>query len=629
MNLTSKESRVQNESRLSLGERAKLACKAAKELEKAGEYKQACETLSEFWADPNRSPNLDGLDNATKANVLLRAGALTGWLGSTSQAKDQQELAKNLLTQSIELFEELGRLESAAEARADLALCYRREGSYDEARIHLKEALTSISEANTDLRACILMRSANVELDARQLEVAIYLYHEVAPLLQESSDHALKGTYHNQLALLYNNLASKHDHENHIDKALIEFAAASFHFEQAGHIRYGACTENNLGFLFLTLGRFREAHEHLDRARKLFVRIQDAIDAARVDETRARTLLAEGRLREAERTIKSAVRVLENGGQQAVLAEALTTYGTVAARLGNPQRARAFLQRAIETAQTAGDLEGAGRAQLSLIEELGSHTPADELAAVYRSADELLDRSQDPATNKRLIACARVVLDALAAIKVDTLAGELKSWDGFSLRKEITKVERLMITRALRDAGGSVTKASKLLGLRHHQSLISLLESRHRDLYEQRTIKRRRRRHLFSKPTGSKKKITAKLILHVEDEKHIAGMVKEFLVAEGYRVQTCADGLAAWEMLKSTGPVDVLIVDNNLPGVSGLELVLRVRSVPHRRTLPIIMLSGDDVEKEAWRAGVDAFLRRTEAGNRLAPTIERLLSKRN
>ena len=52
----------------------------------------------------------------------------------------------------------------------------------------------------------------------------------------------------------------------------------------------------------------------------------------------------------------------------------------------------------------------------------------------------------------------------------------------------------------------------------------------------------------------------------------------------------------------------MLILDNDLPASTGLELVLRIRKIAHRRQLPIIMLSGIDCEKEAWRAGVDDFL---------------------
>jgi DNA-binding NtrC family response regulator len=43
------------------------------------------------------------------------------------------------------------------------------------------------------------------------------------------------------------------------------------------------------------------------------------------------------------------------------------------------------------------------------------------------------------------------------------------------------------------------------------------------------------------------------------------------------------------------------------------------------RATPIIMLSGDDCEKEAWRTGVDEFLRKPEDIERVSSTIERLL----
>jgi len=48
----------------------------------------------------------------------------------------------------------------------------------------------------------------------------------------------------------------------------------------------------------------------------------------------------------------------------------------------------------------------------------------------------------------------------------------------------------------------------------------------------------------------------------------------------------------------------------------------------HRRNLPIIMLSRDDLEKEAWRAGVDAFVRKNEATGQLPSTIMRTLEER-
>src|SRR5258708_37619736 len=263
--------------------------------------------------------------------------------------------------------------------------------------------------------------------------------------------------------------------EDYIDRSLVEFAAASFHFEQAGHTRYQACGENNLGFLFFTLGRYSEAHRHLDRARNLLVEIDDSAHLAQANDTRARTLLAEGRIREAERFARSAVQTLEKGDEQALLAEALTTHGIAQARLGNHPRSRVLLQRAIEVAGTSGDLEGAGRAHLSLIEEMGDQTAATELAAIYQSAADLLQRSQDPSVGKRLISCARKVIEALGNSEGGDRERMENSWEGFSFKEKILECERALIERALRDSNGSVTRAARLLGFKHHQSLISLI----------------------------------------------------------------------------------------------------------------------------------------------------------
>src|SRR5437667_8206956 len=92
---------------LSIDERAKLACDSAKQFEKAGEYEAACEALAEFWPEHSEPPNLEGIDEATKADLLLRIGALAGWLGATEQSDGSQETAKDLITQSIEIFQSL------------------------------------------------------------------------------------------------------------------------------------------------------------------------------------------------------------------------------------------------------------------------------------------------------------------------------------------------------------------------------------------------------------------------------------------------------------------------------------------------------------------------------------------
>ena len=480
MNLTAQLAALHEETRgLTAVERAGRCCDLAMQLEKAGEYEAACEALSEFWPKRDRPLNLNDLDEATRAEVLLRVGALAGWLGGTDQTEGSQETAKDLITRSIDFFQRLGLSERVAEARGDLALCYWREGSYDEARITLADAINLLGNENSDLKASLLIRAGIIEERTRQLHEALRLYNQAAPLLETSEDHALKGAFHNEFGLVFKHLAVPENREDYLDRALMEYTAASFHFEQAGNTRYLARVENNLGYLFFKIGKYEEAHKHLDRARHLFLSLSDVGAVAQVDETRARTLVAENRLAEAERIVRNAVHVLQKGDQQAVLAEALTTHGVAFARLGDYPSAKRLLQRAIEVVETTGDLEGAGRAKLSIIEELSGQTPAPQLVSIFQSAAELLKRSQDPSTSKRLIACAQKVIEGLRAPEAQGFEANDLSWASF--KREIRKAERALIARALREAEGSVTKASHLLGFKHHQSLISIVNIRHKD----------------------------------------------------------------------------------------------------------------------------------------------------
>jgi CheY-like chemotaxis protein len=615
-------------------EKAEECCRLAKQLQKIGEYESACEALGEFWQAHDGSPVLDGLDTHAAAEILLRVGNLSGWLASRHRTGSQEQ-AKDLITQSIEIFEGLQRIEKVAEAQSDMALCYWREGAFNEARDLLREVIKDLGDGANDLRATALIRRAVVEKTATRYSEALSFYKEASPLVQATSDHALKGSFHVGFGTLLNCMGVAEDQPKYIDQALIEFAAASYHFEELGHRQQCGRVENNLGFLYQSIGRFPEAHEHITRARRIFVSLGDQGLTAQVDDTRARALLAEGRFLEAERYARMAVKSLDKGDECSLLVEALTTHGVTLARLGKYSNARSQLDRAIEAGENCGDLEGAGRARLSIIEELSGQTSASEMASIYKSAFEILKRSQDPSAKQRLFASAATIIDTFQAAEAQGADLKSENWEEFSFKKEVHAFEKILLERALRDAGGSVTKASRLLGFKHHQSVIALLNTRHQELLQTRSTARKRRRHIVSEPKAGKKTATpatkrdAKQIsvLHVEDNKEVAHVIKDFLSSEGMLVETCGNGLTALKWLSGDARYDVVIVDNDLPGLSGLELSRRVQRITHRRKTPIIMLSGDNIETEAWRAGVKEFLRKPQDIDRVASAVERLLTR--
>src|SRR6267142_1314579 len=313
-------------------QRAKMLFAQAKEREEAGEFEEARLSLSEFWQRIGERPRLEGLAEPEQAELLLRAGALSGWIGSARQIPGAQETAKDLISESSAFFKSLGLMEKVVETRVDLGICYWREGAHDEARITFDDALQQLGDVVSEQRLRALLNKAVVEQACTRPKEALRLLSEAESLFETSTNHSLKGKFHNVFATVLKYVGLEGQREDYFDRALMQFTAASLSFEKAGHKRFLAAVENNLGFLFVHLQRFEEAHEHLDRARAVLVGFNDKGLVAQVDDTRARALLGQGRFDQAETVAAAAVKVLREGDEQSILAGALTTHATTLAR---------------------------------------------------------------------------------------------------------------------------------------------------------------------------------------------------------------------------------------------------------------------------------------------------------
>jgi CheY-like chemotaxis protein len=114
--------------------------------------------------------------------------------------------------------------------------------------------------------------------------------------------------------------------------------------------------------------------------------------------------------------------------------------------------------------------------------------------------------------------------------------------------------------------------------------------------------------------------------MYIGDNSILGKVVAETAREEGIHINSCGTGNAALKVLNGDGVFDLVIVDNELLNGGGLELVLRIRRLRRRRSVRILMIAQDDCEREAWRAGVSAFLRK-EKIDELPSAIERLLKE--
>jgi DNA-binding response OmpR family regulator len=114
-------------------------------------------------------------------------------------------------------------------------------------------------------------------------------------------------------------------------------------------------------------------------------------------------------------------------------------------------------------------------------------------------------------------------------------------------------------------------------------------------------------------------------VLYVEDHDLVLFTVKQLLELEGWRVQICRDGADARKRLVGDEPYDLIILDAELPSISGFDLIQQTRSLTHRQSTPIIMFTAREYSDEAAAAGAAACLKKPGGIKDLLATCYRVL----
>ena len=426
MNLSAAKQFLERQTDAGCSENIAFRCEASKRLEDSGDYAGACEVLGARWRGPGVRPDLNGLTTREAALLMLRAGMLSHRLAVTEARPGAQDEAKNLLSEAARMFASIKDAARQAEALVGMGLCCWRETALDEARILLKEALALAGESHKEQEAAALLGLACVAWSAAEDRLALSLLNECGPLIGGLDSHRLKAGFHSTRALVRRRMG-------HLDAALVEDTAASYHLEKAGDIRQCAALENNVGYLLAEARRFEEAHEHYDRAWKLFARLRDAVNAGRVDDSRAQALLAERRYPESETFGRRAVDALETSDEKGALVEALLTLATAQARQGKGPEAWA------------------------------SFTRASEIAHHFISS----------------VAAANI-----SEVMRDELGPLLYTGEGVTYSAAYRRLQRALIKRALVDSDWNITKAAFNLGMRQ-QGLSQLLKNTHSDILDE------------------------------------------------------------------------------------------------------------------------------------------------
>ena len=391
---------------LTHNEQVQVFCAVGREQIEAGNYEAACKILQPFWLFGDW-PKLSGLKQVVAADLLFTVGELAGCLGSTGQVPQGQKHGEALLSGSIALFEQSSCKTSAAEARIELALCYYRQGFFALGRSTLVKVLDSLDHDEVQLRSLALIRLASLERHAGRVQASLSYLNEATELVKEVGPW-VSGRCYLELASTYKDLGLLEEKTLHFDHARNFSLTALDEFEAVGNHRLAAIVDNNLGFLLSLMGKFSDAELSLRKARRAFTHFSDHIRCAQVDDSLARLYLSQRRFQEAREAIEQSIKIMQTRDEDAIFAESLTTAGRTYCELQRYQEARHAFENAYQLAWRCGDVEGAGRAIVLLVEGMGKMLKGEELLLVRMRLLDVLSTSHQTSTKTRVRECLRI-----------------------------------------------------------------------------------------------------------------------------------------------------------------------------------------------------------------------------
>ena len=133
----------------------------------------------------------------------------------------------------------------------------------------------------------------------------------------------------------------------------------------------------------------------------------------------------------------------------------------------------------------------------------------------------------------------------------------------------------------------------------------------------------------YAEPPGAGTQSERKCVLIVEDNPLNMKLFSAMISAQGYDVLEANDGIAGLELAQTLRP-DLIVMDLQLPGMSGLDVTLTLKADAETQYIPIIATTafaqfGDEDKIRA--SGCDAYMAKPIAINEFLALIDRLIAR--
>ncbi len=124
-----------------------------------------------------------------------------------------------------------------------------------------------------------------------------------------------------------------------------------------------------------------------------------------------------------------------------------------------------------------------------------------------------------------------------------------------------------------------------------------------------------------------------KKILAIDDDPVIREIIQVMLAADGFEVEVCESGNAALDRLKTLGgskSFALILLDKQMPGMTGFEVLTKLKEDDSTAHTPVIMLTAEDKPEDimtGYSVGAEYYITKPFTREQLAYGIKLVLGK--
>ncbi len=122
--------------------------------------------------------------------------------------------------------------------------------------------------------------------------------------------------------------------------------------------------------------------------------------------------------------------------------------------------------------------------------------------------------------------------------------------------------------------------------------------------------------------------LNEKRILIIEDDDEMRSLLKDFAEEAGFEADCAANGFEAFRKIENKA-FDLIISDIRMPGLTGLDILPRMRKLqPQAYIILITAFGGEEINRKSIARGADAYLEKPIRFDRLRTLIEEVISSK-